>query len=715
MKYRSAAFDPSSAHVRARRALRAVLLLVACFVLRAHAGDLQDRFFDNLPLIGQPSSAARSSAVVWIAKERGRNQLWLAAGDPAKARLLYAYPEDDGIPISEVTLSSDGRWVAYVRGTLPNRQGEINNPLDSPDPTERALWLIATNGGVPRRIAGGVAAVPRLLRFSPDGATLAFARGKDVWLAKLSAVPSVERAFTIRGTVGDLSWSPDAQRLAFVSRRGTHSFVGVFALASRSIRYLAPSLDWDTTPVWSRDGAQLAFTRHGQEVQHYRFTPKADANPWSILLADVRSGSVRTLWTADPGAGSALSPLEDGRVLMWCGNGQLLFPWEKTGWRQIYRLDAVSGKVARVSKGEGEVSVATSSADGSTLYYTANATLRERYDLWRTPVLEGEPQRVWADGTPYDLAPVAVGSQGIAFVGERANAPRSVYVASHDATPRLVSPPIAREFPAELLPAPVTIELSAEDGRISHALLYRPLNLRRGQRVPALLYVHGGPTDISAWGVTKYDAKWSLAAVLHGYVVMMVNYRGGIGYGLDFREAPGQGGSGATDLRDVAAAGRYLAALTEVDPARIGIVGQSYGGYLVTAAMARMPELWAAGVSVVGVADWQMELELDSGAPLPFRTSERMRYEDLAYASSANANLERWRAPILFISADDDRDGWLDQAIQLGQSLRRRGVPVEALVEPGGVHGGATHAQLRERVRTALEFLDRQFSSGAAK
>ncbi|MBL8267134.1 alpha/beta hydrolase family protein, partial [Steroidobacter sp.] len=122
--------------------------------------------------------------------------------------------------------------------------------------------------------------------------------------------------------------------------------------------------------------------------------------------------------------------------------------------------------------------------------------------------------------------------------------------------------------------------------------------------------------------------------------------------------------------------------------------------------------VFAAGVSIVGVADWQMEMELDDGQPLAFRTSLRSPYEDLAFASSANSQLERWRAPILFVNGDDDHSGWLRQAIQLGQSLRQRGVEVESWVEPGGTHGGVSQRHVLERVRRVIEFFDRRLENG---
>lgn len=685
--------------------LLVALCLCASMVAPVRADRPEQRFLDHLPLLGQPTSAAKSGALAWSVKRRGAQELWVADGDSKAARLRYAYPNDDGIPLSEVTLSPDGGWLIYLRGSNPNRQGEINNPNDLPDPQERALWALSLAAGEPIRIAGGATPALRSPVVSPDSRTVAYARGKEVWFASLSSPVTPQRAFTIRGNAAELAWSPDGRFIAFVSQRATHSFVGVFEIATRELRYLAPGLDRDSKPVWSPDGRKLAFTRRGEEVQSYRFTPRRTGIPWSIMMADAKAWSTRVLWRADPGAGSVLAPMYDGRTLLWLNNDALSFAWEKTSWRQLYRIDVASGAVKQLTATEGEVSAATVTEDGKALVFQGNSQNRERFDLWRLDLSAGRVARI-SMGVSSDFAPVP-SSTGVAFVSEGLDEPRALYLIGSGPSSRKLTPEPEAQWPRSSIVAPEVVELQASDGVVSHGLLYLPRASSKGQRHPALLYVHGGPTDISALGITKYDAKYAQSAVQHGYAVLMLNYRGGIGYGLDFREAAGTGGGGATDLLDVAAAGEYLSRRPDVDTKRLGIVGQSYGGYLVTAALARMPDVWAGGVSIVGVADWQMELELDSGAPLPFRSSERMRFEDRAHASSANAHLERWRAPILFISADDDQDGWLDQAIQLGQSLRRQGVTVEALVEPGGVHGAATHAQLSTRMRTMLDFFDR--------
>jgi dipeptidyl aminopeptidase/acylaminoacyl peptidase len=688
------------------------LALLAGVCCARTPGEDVSRYLDLLVRDSQLTAARDELALAWVRNVEGRRSIWVAEGARLNPRELQKPGADDGMPVSELTLSPDGKWLAYIRGTAPNRQGEINNPQSLPDPQERALFLHSLSGGEPRRVAAGTAPAIHTPVFSGDSGTLAFARGREVWLAGTATQGEPTRAFTLRGAARQLQWSPDNRMLAFVSERGTHSFVGIFDRTTRQVRYLAPGIDRDLLPRWSRDGTQLAFLRTGEEVQTYRFARRLEGIPWSIMLADTRSLAVQTLWTADARRGSSF--YVDGAMLFWGAGNQLVFSWEKTGTRQLYRLSAGGGKPTPLTEGEGEVIAAVPTSTGSAVDYLVNPRLRERFELYRVPISGG---RARALSGPYGashtnsfndaLGPVPLADGRVAFEGYTPKTPARYLIAGTGSEPQPLQQQGDRgddAFFASVLAEPQVVELKAQDGVTSRALLYRPVEPARGARRPAVVYVHGGSRVIETLRPNHAEGMVE-ALVMSGYVVLLPNYRSGMGYGLEFRESPGYGGGGATDVLDVLAAGDYLAGLPEVDARRIGIFGRSYGGYLTTAALARAPHRWAAGASVVGVVDWQMEMELDDG-PLPLRLSARMKLEDLAHESSASAALDHWRAPLLLISGDDDQQGWLAQAVQLGQSLRRRGIPVETLVEPGGTHTAATHAELRARVHRLLAFFE---------
>src|SRR5205814_8894338 len=142
-----------------------------------------------------------------------------------------------------------------------------------------------------------------------------------------------------------------------------------------------------------------------------------------------------------------------------------------------------------------------------------------------------------------------------------------------------------------------------------HGQLFLPANHQAGGPHPAVIFFHGGSRRQMLLGwhyMGYYSNAYAMNQYLasRGYVVLSVNYRSGIGYGMEFREALNYGASGASEFNDVEGAGLYLRTRADVDPARIGLWGGSYGGYLTALGLARASNLFAAGVDFHGVHDW---------------------------------------------------------------------------------------------------------------
>jgi dipeptidyl aminopeptidase/acylaminoacyl peptidase len=194
-----------------------------------------------------------------------------------------------------------------------------------------------------------------------------------------------------------------------------------------------------------------------------------------------------------------------------------------------------------------------------------------------------------------------------------------------------------------------------------------------------------------AYGVNQWLAS-------HGYVVLSVNYRSGIGYGRSFRTAPNTGSRGNAEYRDVLAAGKYLQGRADVDPKRIGIWGLSYGGILTAQALARNSDIFAAGVDLAGVHLWGNSIDP----------------ENVAYQSSSVSQIEKWKSPVLLVHGDDDRNVAFSQTTGLVQLLRAHGVPHELIVFPDDVHDSLLYS----RWMYAFERMDaffRKYLSGEAK
>jgi dipeptidyl aminopeptidase/acylaminoacyl peptidase len=151
---------------------------------------------------------------------------------------------------------------------------------------------------------------------------------------------------------------------------------------------------------------------------------------------------------------------------------------------------------------------------------------------------------------------------------------------------------------------------------------------------------------------------------------MSVNYRSGIGYGRSFRTAANTGARGNAEYQDVVAAANYLQGRDDVDPARVGIWGLSYGGLLTSQALARNSDIFVAGVDLAGV-----HLYTNSLDP-----------ENIAYQSSSISQIDKWKSPVLLVQGDDDRNVAFTQTVGLVQLLRAHDVYHELIVFPGDVH-----------------------------
>jgi dipeptidyl aminopeptidase/acylaminoacyl peptidase len=180
-----------------------------------------------------------------------------------------------------------------------------------------------------------------------------------------------------------------------------------------------------------------------------------------------------------------------------------------------------------------------------------------------------------------------------------------------------------------------------------------------------------------------------------------VNYRGGIGYGLNFRLPPNFGPAGSSEVSDIEGAGLYLRSRGDVDPKRIGVWGGSYGGLMTALALARNSDTFAVGVDYAGVHDWSTLLPF---LKVPGAPPEAAR---MAWESSPLSSMKTWRSPVLVVQGDDDRNVEFSQSVQLIESLRTQGVEFEQIVIPDEVHGLILYRNLLTFFEATDDFLHR--------
>ena len=682
------------------------LLAIAMLVPALLQSQPTVRQIDGAPFAATMAAARAADAVAFVLNARGVRNIWVTDSTRADARMVTAFTADDGQDITSLAFTADGRTLYFVRGGGPNRAGEIPNPTSDPAGAEQAIWRVTLDGSPAVRVTEGSSPVP-----APRGRDFVFARRGAIWMASVGSDSTrVSQLFKMRGGGGSMRWSPDGAKLAFVSNRGTHSFVGVYTLATKALQWMAPSTDADASPVWSPDGARLAFLRMPYEGQELGFRATRDAQPWSIQVADVATGMAREVFTASAGAGSAYWPIVSDNQLAWTADDRIVFAWEKTGWVHLYSIASAGGTPVELTPGNGEVEFVATSQDNRRLVYNTNIGDIDRRHVF-TVAADGRtaPQPVVTG--PHIAWNAVQSSRGtLHALVSTAQLPAHAARASASAWQPLAPQTMPADFPGASLVTPTAVSFTAADGITSYAQVFMPPNAKPGEKHPAVIFMHGGSRRqmLLGWNYgSYYHHAYALnqAMALRGYIVVSLNYRSGIGYGMAFREALRQGATGGAEYGDVVAAATWLGDRTDVDRTRIGLWGGSYGGYLTAMGLTRNPELFKAGVDIHGVHDWNVGIrtfvpDYDVYAD-PAATT-------LAFQSSPMAQVKNWRAPVLLVHGDDDRNVRFIETLTLIRALRSQGVPVEQLVLPDEIHGFLRHESWMRAYESALDFFKRR-------
>jgi len=716
------------------------------------------------------SAARKADRIAWVSYERGLRNIYVASAPVFKATRITRFMADDGVDLGSVRLSDDGTLAIFVRGHGQNREGWIANPSHDPRGADRAVWAARTDGSGAWRLAsitntqtgGGRGGSPEL---SPDGRFVVFARDGQIYRAATARGPKTAmdtagvpfiRAW---GRQSNPQWSPDGSKLAFVSTRENHAFLGIYNMTARTVRYISPSTDFDGSPTWSPDGKRIAFIRRpgtpfGQQVAATPApfgqtapaaaplpagrgcrapgggggfggggggfgAPAADTIPAdglcraafaggytiAFMVAEVATGAAREFWHNQP--------LDRKFVaingLTWAGD-HVVFgaPIPRDEWDRFFSV-SISNPTPEpvlltttdglINDGVADRTFTTTalSRDGKTLFYSTNATDIEKRHIWAVPVAGGTPVKVSTDdGVEVSPTPLVSGRQvAVLYFGASQPASIGIVPVAGGAT-KVIWPSLPRDFPKMAHVTPEIVLTKAPDGLEIHNQLFVPKDLKPGEKRPAIVFVHGGPSRqmLPAYHYMQFY-HWSYAynqwLQSQGYVVLSVNYRLGIGYGNSFRRAANSRAQGNSEYQDVLAGAKYLQTRADVDPGRIGIWGLSYGGLLVAQALARNSDVFVAGVDLAGVHIYGNAQDTTS----------------LAFRSSAVGSIDKWKAPVFLVHGDDDRNVDFSQTVGLVNLLRARNVYHELIVVPDDVHESLLHSRWIDIFGKSGDFLRR--------
>jgi len=671
----------------------ALFVAPASVAAQPNAGSFTMEQVLAYPFVPELEAAEKGDAIAFVRVLKGVRNVWVADGPAFKPRQVTQYTADDGQEITQLTFSPDGKQLVYVRGGDHDANWDEKlqpDPASSPVEPKITIWAARLSGGAPVKVVEGDAPA-----ISSRG-ELAYIQDKQVWTAPLSGKGKPKRLFFDRGDDGALTWSPDGGKLAFVSDRdGDHSFIGVYDLETKKLTYLAPSTDLDGYPTWSPDGTRIAFARQPGKGGAPKPMLKQTPEPFSLWVADVASGRATRVWQS-PNTLLGSFPETAGEVnLHWADGDRLIFLADLDNWPHLYSIAAAGGVPLLLTPGDYMVEHVAMSRDRKSVIFDANtgttANDGDRRHVFRVPVDAAAPVAL-TSGTGLEWSPVAASPTEAAFVSAGATAPPTISAINLDGSDRheLNAGAVPAEFPETQLITPRAVTFAAADGWIIHGQLFDNGN---GARKPAIIFVHGGPPRqmLLGWHYMDYYSNgYAVNQYLanHGYAILSVNYRLGIGYGHGFHRPDHAGPAGAAEYQDVVAGAKYLQTLPDVDPGKIGIWGGSYGGYLTAMALARNSDIFKAGVDLHGVHDWSsfigMRLEKE---PKRYEKGDLDEAMKVAFESSPDASIDGWSSPVLLIQGDDDRNVPFAQTIDLARRLEKKGVSFEQFVIPNEIHG----------------------------
>ena len=422
----------------------------------------------------------------------------------------------------------------------------------------------------------------------------------------------------------------------------------------------------------------------------------------------------------------------------------------------MYLLDTQTGNAKLISKHTGDVQYDAQyfSIDGGTLFYLTNEGSEFAY-LASYNLETGEKKKI--EEAPWDIMEAYLSKNGkyrvvainndarteikiydesnggkqiavpglpegditgvnisdseklMSFYVSSSKAPSNLFVYNFETKEvKQLTDTMNKEIDGDDLVAGEVVRFKSFDGMEIPCLLYKPKGIKEGEKVPALLWIHGGPG-----GQTRLNYTPSLQHLVnHGYAVLAVNNRGSSGYGKTFFAADDRK-HGNEDLKDCIESKKYLATLGYIDETKIGIYGGSYGGYMVMAALAFAPEEFKVGVNLFGVTNWLRTLKSIPPWWASFRDALYVEMGDpvkdsvALYNKSPLFHAEKITKPFIVLQGSNDPRVLQVESDEIVAAAKKNGVPVEYVIFKDEGHGFIKKENNIKASEEVLKFLDK--------
>jgi dipeptidyl aminopeptidase/acylaminoacyl peptidase len=593
--------------------------------------------------------------------------------------------------------------------------------------------------------------------FSPDGKKILVTSDRsgvfNAWAQPADGGPMEPLTHSTTNAVYAVSWFKADGRFLFTADQGGNELTHLYVREPDGAEVdLTPGTELKAQFVdWAADGRSFFALTNERDPKIFDLYRYIVAGPIPAAAAEVAPGYSREIVYTNPGGYDVSDLSRDGRLVA-------LTKTRNNADSDVYLVDlAAPADLVHVTPHEGDVqhSVTDFSPDGAALYYTSNVgsefdrvwaydlASKERkvvfQDDWDVVGYEFSEDgrflvatvnadartkiRVFEAASGRERALPEVGGPGggdvsgivfedggdrMAFYVTDDTSPANLYLTdlSGGAPRRLTDARNPAIEPADLVEAEI-VRYPSFDGLAIPALLYRPKTASASAPAPALVWVHGGPGGQSRKGYSPTIQH----LVNHGYAVLAVNNRGSSGYGKTFNHLDDRK-HGDVDLQDCIFGRRYLEGLDWVDGERVGIVGGSYGGYMVCAALAFAPEAFDVGIDIFGVTNWLRTLESIPPWWADFR--------DALYAEMGDPKLDKERLearsplfhaknivrPLLVVQGANDPRVLQAESDEIVAAARANGVAVEYVLFPDEGHGFKSKKNRITASEAFVRFLD---------
>jgi dipeptidyl aminopeptidase/acylaminoacyl peptidase len=592
--------------------------------------------------------------------------------------------------VSDAQVSPDGKWVAYVVSKADMKENA----------TDADLWLVATAGGPPVRLTTSKKN-DNQPRWSPDGQRIAFISAREERSQIFLISPfggEAERLTESKTGVQSFQWSPDGRSIAFVAQQEMTPDEEKRQKEKDDAQVIDKNFKFSR--IWVID----VQTKKANELVKSDYvatdpqwspdsrwiaytstpTPKADDGPLTdIWIVETASGRQRKLVENDgPDTSPRWSP--DGKWIAYLTRDS------KSGLLGQSRLTVISseGGAGRAVANSLEYNPgsATWSADGRALYF--NASVKTTTQLFSVPSAGGEAKQITKARGVMGQATFSRDRNVVTFTRSDAQNPAEVYVGKlpdvHDGVKLTNSNPQVNDL---ALGASEVIRWKSKDGMEIEGVVIYPVGYQQGKRYPMIALIHGGPAGVwtesfpGGWG--NFGHVWAGK----GWVAFYPNVRGSSAYGEKFLLSNVRDWGGG-DYQDIQTGIDHLIAKGVADPDRLAQSGWSYGGYMTAWTLTQTTRfkslMVGAGLtnmfSMYSTNDLQRTLEGYFGAE-PWNDLE------IYNSRSAMTFIKRAKTPTLILHGAEDKRVPVGQAQELYMGLRKNGIPVELVFYPREPHG----------------------------